>query len=283
MGLNMDSTLTLEKSGAQIINHNHASLLTIQSNGNTKIESVEFNAGAVTSMTTLNMDGTLTLETSGAQIINHNHDSLLTIQSTGNTKIEAVTFNEGAISTVTTLGMSGTLSLTSTSAQAITHTGSGSADLTVSSTNGNTKIEAVTFNTGAISTVTTLGMSGTLSLTSSNAQAITHLGSGSADPTVSSTNGKVKIEAVTFNIGAISTVTTLGMSSTLSLTSALAQAITHLGTNSGSKDLTVSSTNGKVKIEAVTFNAGAISTVTTLNMDGALSGVTTLNMDGTLT
>merc|ERR1712028_265988 len=74
----------------------------------------------------------------------------------------AVTFNIGAISTVTTLGMSGTLSLTSTSAQAITHTGSGSADLTVSSTNGNTKIEAVTFNTGAISTVTTLDMSGAL-------------------------------------------------------------------------------------------------------------------------
>merc|ERR1712195_390230 len=125
--------------------------------------------------------------------------------------------------------MSSTLSLTSSNAQAITHLGSGSADLTVFSTNGKVKIEAVTFNIGAISTVTTLGMSGTLSLTSSNAQAITHLGSGSADLTVSSTNGKVKIEAVTFNIGAISTVTTLGMSGTLSLTSTSAQAITHTG------------------------------------------------------
>merc|ERR1712166_93647 len=109
-----------------------------------------------------NMDGTLTLEKQGNQIIDHNHGSLLTIQSTGDTVIEAVTFDGGAISTVTTLGMSGTLSLTSTSAQAITHTGSGSADLTVSSTNGNTKIESVTFNTGAISTVTTLDMSGAL-------------------------------------------------------------------------------------------------------------------------
>jgi hypothetical protein len=128
----MDGTLTLEKSGAQIIDHNHNSLLTIQSTGNTKIESVTFNAGAISTVTTLDMSGaldmsgTLTLKNSGAQTIDHNHNSLLTIQSDGNTKIESVVFNAGAISTVTTLDMSGALTgLTTLTASGDTKTTGG--------------------------------------------------------------------------------------------------------------------------------------------------------------
>merc|ERR1712021_36430 len=129
--------------------------LTVSStNGNVKIEAVTFNAGAISTVTTLNMDGTLTLEKSGAQIIDHNHNSDLTIQSNGNTKIESVTFAGEAISTVSTLEMDGTLSLSGTASQAITHTGTTANTndfLTVSSTNGNVKIEAVTFAGQAIS------------------------------------------------------------------------------------------------------------------------------------
>merc|ERR1712127_521594 len=93
--LDMGGTLTLKNSGAQTIDHNHNSLLTIQSNGNTKIESVTFAGEAISTVTTLDvsgaldMGGTLTLKNSAAQTIHHNHNSLLIIQSDGNTKIES--------------------------------------------------------------------------------------------------------------------------------------------------------------------------------------------------
>merc|ERR1711935_979521 len=148
-------------------------------------------------------------------------NSLLTIQSDGNTKIESVTFAGEAISTVSTLEMDGTLSLSGTASQAITHTGTAANTndfLTVSSTNGNVKIEAVTFAGQAISTVTTLDMSGaldmggTLTLKNSGAQTIDH--NHNSLLTIQS-NGNTKIESVTFNAGAISTVTTLDMSGAL--------------------------------------------------------------------
>merc|ERR1712127_708042 len=193
--LEMDGTLSLSGTASQAITHtgtiaNTNDFLTVSpTNGNTKIESVTFAGQAISTVTTLDMSGaldmggTLTLKNSGAQTIDHNHNSLLTIQSNGNTKIESVTFAGEAISTVSTLEMDGTLSLSGTASQAITHTGTTANTndfLTVSSTNGNVKIEAVTFAGQAISTVTTLDMSGaldmggTLTLKNSGAQTINH-------------------------------------------------------------------------------------------------------------
>merc|ERR1712166_1238632 len=285
----MSSTLSLTSALAQAITHTGTNsgskdLTVLSTNGKVLIEAVTFNAGAISTVTTLNMDGTLTLEKSGAQIINHNHDSLLTIQSTGNTKIEAVTFDAGAISTVTTLAMGGalsgvttlnmdgTLTLETSGAQIINH--NHASLLTIQST-GNTKIEAVEFNAGAVTSMTTLNMDSTLTLEKSGAQIINH--NHDSLLTIQST-GDTKIEAVTFDAGAISTVTTLSMSGTLSLSSGRGQAITHGG---GANDhLTVSSRFGNVLIESVTFNTGAISTVTTLDMSGALTGLTTLTASG---
>merc|ERR1712166_419522 len=273
----MSSTLSLTSALAQAITHTGTNsgskdLTVLSTNGKVLIEAVTFNAGAISTVTTLNMDGTLTLEKSGAQIINHNHDSLLTIQSTGNTKIEAVTFDAGAISTVTTLAMGGalsgvttlnmdsTLTLEKSGAQIINH--NHASLLTIQST-GNTKIEAVEFNAGAVASMTTLNMDGTLTLETSGAQIINH--NHASLLTIQST-GNTKIEAVEFNAGAVTSMTTLNMDSTLTLEKSGAQIINH---NHDSL-LTIQST-GDTKIEAVTFDAGAISTVTTLSMSGTLS------------
>merc|ERR1711904_764044 len=89
--------------------------------------------------------------------------------SVGTTKIESVVFTDNAVSSVSTLGMSGDLDtsggdikLTNTGNKGITHTGGGSGDLTVKSTNGDTKIESVVFDGNAVSSVSTLDMSGDL-------------------------------------------------------------------------------------------------------------------------
>merc|ERR1712021_285147 len=105
--------------------------------------------------------------------------------------------------------------------------------LTVSSTNGNVKIEAVTFAGQAISTVTTLDMSGTLTLKNSGAQIIDH--NHNSLLTIQS-NGNTKIESVTFAGEAISTVSTLEMDGTLSLSGTASQAITHTGTTANTND-----------------------------------------------
>merc|ERR1711935_1139180 len=152
------------------------SLLTIQSDGNTKIESVTFAGEAISTVSTLEMDGTLSLSGTAFQAISHtgttaNTNDFLTVSSTnGNVKIEAVTFAGQAISTVTTLDMSGaldmggTLTLKNSGAQTIDH--NHNSLLTIQS-NGNTKIESVTFAGEAISTVSTLEMDGTLTLKNS--------------------------------------------------------------------------------------------------------------------
>merc|ERR1711871_1556356 len=99
----------------------------------------------------------------------------------------------------------GNILLTNTGNKAITHTGGASGDLTVESTNGKTKIEDVVFTGAAVSSVSTLTMSGNLDTTGGNIlltntgnKAITHTGGASGDLTVESTNGKTKIEDVVF-------------------------------------------------------------------------------------
>jgi len=117
--------------------------------------------------------------------------------------------------------------------------------------------ETASISAGAISGVTTLSMSGTLTL-SANSAAITH--SGTTTLAITSTSGTVSVESVTFTGAAISGVSTIGMSGTLTL-SANSANITHSGTTS----LTIASTSGTVAIESVVFTGAAISGVSSIS------------------
>ncbi|MDP3245008.1 MAG: hypothetical protein Q8M83_05145 [bacterium] len=128
---------------------------------------------------------------------------------------------------------------------------------------------------GALSGVTTLAMSGDLTM-SGNTVNLTH--SGTTSLTIASTSGTVAVEGVTFTGANVSGMGTLGLTGDLTISGNTA-AITHSGTTS----LTITSTSGTVAVEGVTFTGGAISSATSLAMGGALSGVTTLGMAGDLT
>jgi|694.fasta_scaffold01586_2 hypothetical protein len=283
--------IILSDNANQSISHTGGSGdLVISSGSNVVVDSVVFNAGAVSSVSTLDMSGTLTLS-GNSQSVSHTGTGDLTIASVdGNVLVDSVTFNAGAVSSVSTLGMSGDLSnsagdilLTSETSQGITHTGASGEDLVISSTNGNVLVDTVVFDAGAISSVSTLGMSGDLSnsagdilLTSVSSQSITHTGASGEDLVISSTNGNVLVDTVVFDAGAVSSVSTLGMSGDLSnsagdilLTSESSQSITHTGASG--ENLVISSTNGNVVVDTVTFNAGAVSSVSTLGMSGTLT------------
>merc|ERR1711871_1583955 len=106
--------------------------------------------------------------------------------------------------------------MASNTAKSITHTGDTGEDLTVTSTNGNTKIESVTFAGNDVSTLNDLTMTGGISMSSTSAESITHEGDTGEDLTVTSTNGNTKIESVTF---AGSAITTTGAITTGTLSS----------------------------------------------------------------
>merc|ERR1711871_139461 len=106
--------------------------------------------------------------------------------------------------------------MSSTTAESITHEGDTNAHLTVTSTNGNTKIESVTFAGNDVSTLNDLTMMGGISMSSTSAESITHEGDTNAHLTVTSTNGNTKIESVTF---AGSAITTTGAITTGTLSS----------------------------------------------------------------
>jgi len=118
---------------------------------------------------------------------------------------------------------------------------------------------------------------------SNNAAAITHTG---ASLTVSS-DAKVLIESVTFIAGAVSTVTSIGMSDDITMSKGISK-ITHSGTG-GSDKLHIESSSKPVQIEGVTFTgsiitgAGAITSNGALTIGGALSGVTSLAASGATT
>ena len=169
--------------------------------------------------------------------------SFIISSSDGTTQIESVVFTGAAVSSVTTLDMSGNIDttggnilLTNTGNKAITHTGGGSGDLTVKSTNGDTKIESVVFDGNAVSSVSTISMSGDLTntgndilLTKGGAQSITKSGSGSF--TISS-NGDTTIESVVFSGNAlrVSSVSTLSLTGNIQF-SANTDGITAAGAN----------------------------------------------------
>ena len=129
-------------------------------------------------------------------------------------------------------------------ANAIEHKSSTSTALT---------LEDVTFLNTAVSTVSTLEMSGDLTntggnvlLTSVGAQAITHTGAGSAnaDLSMTSTNGAVNIESIKFT------------SSALTCDDAI----------------TITSTNDAVSVESITFTSAALSSTTAITVDSNDAG-----------
>jgi hypothetical protein len=108
---------------------------------------------------------------------------------------------------------------------------------------------------------------------SANNAAITH--SGNTKLTISS-SGTVKIEAVTFTAGAISTATTIAMGGALTgaTTIGMGGALTGATTIGMSGALTGATTIGM---------GGALTGATTIGMGGALTGATSIGMGGALT
>merc|ERR1711871_1018409 len=196
-----------------------------------------------------------------------------------------------------------------TSAGAVTLTSSGST-VSVEGTkfagdsidqgagSGALTVEGVALENGGISA------SGTIALTSANAQAITHTGTGSGnkDLSISSTNGAVNVEGAKFtgdsidqgagdgaltvegvtledgDIGSAAIVATESITSSKSsggllLTSTDAQVITHTGTGSGNKDLSISSTNGAVNVEDMKFTGSDVTSAGAVTLTSSGSTV----------
>merc|ERR1711871_1534439 len=177
VGISMSST------SAQSITHagnNNQDLTVTSTSGDTKIESVTFDGTAITTtgaITTgtlfsgqITTSAGISMSSTSAQSITHagNSGQHLTVTSTsGNTKIESVTFAGNDVSNVDDLTMTGGISMTSTGNEGITHTGrANDRHLTVKSTQGNTKIESVTFSADDISDVSDISMSGNLAINS---------------------------------------------------------------------------------------------------------------------
>ncbi|GBG35193.1 Hypothetical Protein FCC1311_114162, partial [Hondaea fermentalgiana] len=256
--------ILLTSGSAQSISHTGAggADLSISSGGNVDIEGVLFNTDAVTMSGDLtNSAGDILLTSSAAQAITHTGAAAadLSISSGGNVNVEGVLFNTNAVTMSGDLTNSaGDILLTSSAAQAITHTGAAAADLSISS-GGNVDIQGVLFNGNAMSAVSTLAMTGDLTL-SAAAATITH--SGTTSLTIISTNGPVIVEGVTMSSQALSAVTDVTMTGDLTnsvgdilLTSTSAQAITHSG--GAAQDLSIGS-DGNVDIEGVLFNTDAV-------------------------
>merc|ERR1711937_695830 len=280
------SNILLTKAGAQSIEKSGSGDFTIFSDGTTQIESVVFTDAAVSSVTTLTMSGDLDTTAGNILLTNTGNKELthtgggpgdLTVKSTdGDTKIENVVFDENTISMSGSLTWGGSnILLTKAGAQSIEKSGSG--DFTIFS-NGATTIESVVFTGAAVSSVTTLDMSGNIDTTGGNIlltntgnKEITHTGGTSGDLTVKSTSGDTKIESVVFDGNAVSSVSTISMSGDLTntgndilLTKSGAQSIA----KSGSGGFTVSSSVGTTTIENVVFTGNAVSSVSTLDLTG---------------
>jgi hypothetical protein len=234
-------------------------LLTISStDNNVQIEDVTIAGAAVSGVSTIGMSGDLTFGANGDIIkttgdLNITSDGNVIINSTnGIIQVEDVTFSNGAVSNITTLGVnsltsSGDVSIggildmyedsiifTDTGTQSITKTGG----LLIISSTDNVQVEDVIFNGAAVSGVSTLGMSGDLTIggdikttglltisSSGNvlgardviieargANATTHLGATTVDTEIRIGNGLVTSDLVigtnqnsgTINIGSAS-------------------------------------------------------------------------------
>merc|ERR1711998_781370 len=129
------------KAGVQNIAKTGSGNLQISSGANVQVESVTFNGGAMTGVTTLAIGGTLTGVTSLGM--------------------------SGALTGVTTLAASSTVTLSTQNAITLNRGGTSkiqktnSGNLEISSV-ASVKVESVTFNGGAMTGVTTLAMGGTL-------------------------------------------------------------------------------------------------------------------------
>jgi hypothetical protein len=204
----------------------------------------------------------------------------------------------GAVSGVTTLGMSGELTNSAlgvtfshaSNDQTITKTGTG--DLTLVSAAA-VVVEDVIFDTGAVSAVTTIGMSGELTNSAlgvtfshaSNDQTIEKTGTG--DLTLVSA-AAVVVEDVIFDTGAVSAVTTIGMSGNLTnsagnvlLTNAGAQNITKSGSgalniiNSNATSDTVIKMGDSAAATNVIFRDSADAAVMTVTSDRTVESTST--------
>merc|ERR1711871_1525512 len=172
----MSGSLTISKAGNAILfssasdvnvdqsGGGHLNLKATGANKYTYVEDVQFNGGAVSSVTTLGMNGALTGATSLGM-----GGALTGVTDLGMggalTGVTSLGMN-GALTGVTTQASSGTLTISkagnailfsSASDVNVDQSGGGHLNLKATSTNKYTYVEDVQFNGGAVSSVTTLG------------------------------------------------------------------------------------------------------------------------------
>jgi hypothetical protein len=280
--------------------------LTLVSAAAVVVEDVIFDTGAVSAVTTIGMSGELTNSALGVTFSHASNDQTiektgtgdLTLVSAAAVVVEDVIFDTGAVSAVTTIGMSGELTNSAlgvtfshaSNDQTIEKTGTG--DLTLVSAAA-VVVEDVIFDTGAVSAVTTIGMSGELTNSAlgvtfshaSNDQTIEKTGTG--DLTLVSA-AAVVVEDVIFDTGAVSAVTTIGMSGNLTnsagnvlLTNAGAQNITKSGSgalniiNSNATSDTVIKMGDSAAATNVIFRDSADAAVMTVTSDRTVESTST--------
>ena len=203
--LKMTGTLSFESTSTQTFVHTGSAagdLAILSTNGKVVVEGLQVDDTTI-SNTALN--GAVTVE-----LINLEDNTISHTTTATAIVVEGIQIMDQAMSDVTTLVMTGDLTnsggdvlLTSTDPRQITHTGSAVNDLSISSTNGKVFVEGVQIDSTAVSSVTTVDMSGDLTtsagsllLTSTDTRQITHTGSASGNLEISSTNGYVKVEGV---------------------------------------------------------------------------------------
>lgn len=215
---------------------------------------------------------------------------------TGATSITSTAF-VGTLSTaaqtnITSLGTLTTLTVDNITINGSTISHATATDLVITATAGNAvAIEGVTFDGNAVAAISTLAMTGNMTL-SNNSAVITH--SGTTSLTVTSTSGTVIVEGITFTGDAItgaSNITSTAFTGNLTgncsgtaatVTGAAQANITSLGTlttltvdniNINGSTITgmsdantvITAYTGKaIAIEGVSFDGGAVSGITTL-------------------
>lgn len=187
-------------------------------------QAVAFNTSALSGITTLSMNNQLTntladgttpfVITSTTKVANLNVDRVDDLHAS------AAISASGALSiTANVYGLHATggtaVTIAHSTADGYVHLPSGGTANQILKNSGAAGTGAwgtVTENAGALAAVTTIGMSGDLTM-SANTANITH--SGTTSLTIVSTSGTVAVESVVFTGGAISSVTTLGMAGDL--------------------------------------------------------------------
>ncbi|CAK9111419.1 Uncharacterized protein SCF082_LOCUS51719 [Durusdinium trenchii] len=274
--VDVDGDLTTSKDQAAITHTGGTSLTVSSLSGPVVVEDIEFNSGTM-SMTgdITSTAGSIKFSSAGAQRILHTGapGADLEITSGGNVLVDGITAANSALSGVSTLDMDGDLTTTagnmifsSAGTQSILHAGSIGEDLNIASSNGNVVVEGTTFQSAAVSGVSSLSITDDLNMAKS-AASITH--SGASSLAIESLSGTVAVENVLFDGSSMALAGDLtSENGDMLFTSSVRQSITHAG--GAGQDLVITS-GGNVVVEEVTISTTAMKGISAMEISGDLT------------